>query len=209
MFSYSLFGTDSSNIHLIEDFVEEIDCYRVIEYASTVNTWNRSEEKIVDSAGNVIFDPQYWVDTTCGFDILEKDNYSIASTIIQYASLASSLAEELFGTRLSFRHPSLVRRTAKDLVMPPHCDKQNLDGSLKVGMENYDVSAIIYYNDDFEGGELVFPQHNLKISPKQGAVAIFPGDYAYLHYVEKVHSGVRWSTPMFMSASETSGLVMK
>jgi hypothetical protein len=29
----------------------------------------------------------------------------------------------------------------------------------------------LYLNDDFEGGELVFPQHNLTILPKSGMAA--------------------------------------
>ncbi len=41
--------------------------------------------------------------------------------------------------------------------------------------------ALIYLNDDFEGGETDFVQLDVKIKPKQGSMAIFPATWSWLH----------------------------
>lgn len=43
------------------------------------------------------------------------------------------------------------------------------------------LSAILYLNDDYEGGELHFPRHDLKIKPKAGDVILFPSNFEYPH----------------------------
>lgn len=44
------------------------------------------------------------------------------------------------------------------------------------------VSAVIYLNDNYEGGELYFPRlDKLAYKPKVGDIAIFPSNYIYEH----------------------------
>lgn len=50
-------------------------------------------------------------------------------------------------------------------------------------------AVIIYLNDDYEGGELYFTQHDLKIRPKSGTLITFPGTDEYLHGVANVLPG--------------------
>ena len=53
------------------------------------------------------------------------------------------------------------------------------------------LSLIVYLNDDFEGGELFFPQHNLTIKPEAGMMVAFPGNLYFIHEVKEVISGSR------------------
>lgn len=55
------------------------------------------------------------------------------------------------------------------------------------------VSAIIYLNDDFEGGEIEFPYHEIRIKPKAGAMLLFPSNYAYSHSSLPVTSGEKYA----------------
>lgn len=55
------------------------------------------------------------------------------------------------------------------------------------------LSNIIYLNDDFEGGELFFPDFGIDIKPKPGMLAVFPGNINYLHGVRKVVGNTRYT----------------
>lgn len=55
------------------------------------------------------------------------------------------------------------------------------------------LSNIIYLNDDFEGGELFFPDFNFQFRPKPGMLVIFPGNTHYLHGVTKVTGSTRYT----------------
>jgi Rps23 Pro-64 3,4-dihydroxylase Tpa1-like proline 4-hydroxylase len=56
------------------------------------------------------------------------------------------------------------------------------------------VSAVLYLNDDYEGGELVFPRlDNLVIKPKFGDIVVFPSNYPYVHESKNILSGTKYS----------------
>lgn len=45
------------------------------------------------------------------------------------------------------------------------------------------VSAILFLNDNFEGGNVEFPRQKVTIKPVTGTVILFPSNYAYPHRV--------------------------
>lgn len=55
------------------------------------------------------------------------------------------------------------------------------------------VSAIVYLNNNYEGGELEFPNFNIKIKPEPGMLVIFPANYAYTHIAHPVTSGTKYA----------------
>ena len=61
------------------------------------------------------------------------------------------------------------------------------------------IPVHIYLNDDYEGGEVGFPTHNLLIKPKVGDFNVFPGNMHYAHEVKKVLSGTRYTLPIWFS----------
>ena len=54
------------------------------------------------------------------------------------------------------------------------------------------LSAIIYFNDDYNGGELFFPLFNIKHKPKAKDIVIFPSGIPYGHQVLPVE-GLRYA----------------
>lgn len=55
-------------------------------------------------------------------------------------------------------------------------------------------------NDDYEGGELYFPQHNgFEIKPKRGTMLIFSGTIDNMHGIKEVTSGTRYTHVTFWS----------
>lgn len=48
------------------------------------------------------------------------------------------------------------------------------------------LSCIMCINDDYEGGELVFPSQNRTIKLKRGQIIVFPPYWTHPHYSEKL-----------------------
>jgi len=55
------------------------------------------------------------------------------------------------------------------------------------------VSNVYYFNDDYEGGEIVFPRFDIKFKPKANQLIMFPSTYVYNHSVLEVTSGTRYA----------------
>ena len=56
-----------------------------------------------------------------------------------------------------------------------------------------DLSFVFYLNDEFDGGDFIFPEHNIRVRPKPGMLVTFPSNHHYLHGVEPVTRGKRYS----------------
>lgn len=55
------------------------------------------------------------------------------------------------------------------------------------------VSAVLFLNDDFEGGELVFFNKSHVITPKKNKIVFFPSLYMFPHQVLPITKGIRYS----------------
>ena len=56
-----------------------------------------------------------------------------------------------------------------------------------------DISIVLYLNDDFEGGDFIFPDHKIRVRPEPGMMVCFPSNHHYKHGVEPVTKGKRYS----------------
>jgi hypothetical protein len=65
------------------------------------------------------------------------------------------------------------------------------------------VSAVIYLNNDYEGGEIAFPRmDNLVIKPDLGDIAIFPSNYIYEHASLPIRSGTKYCVVIMMDLND-------
>jgi hypothetical protein len=55
------------------------------------------------------------------------------------------------------------------------------------------ISAIVYLNDNYEGGELEFVNFGIKIKPKAGMLILFPSNFAYRHIAHPVIDGTKYA----------------
>jgi predicted 2-oxoglutarate/Fe(II)-dependent dioxygenase YbiX len=80
----------------------------------------------------------------------------------------------------------------------PHIDGESLwktpDGELiwKKSIDR-DLSIVMFLNDDFEGGDFVFPELKVRVRPEPGMMVCFPSNHHYKHGVEPVTNGKRYS----------------
>jgi Rps23 Pro-64 3,4-dihydroxylase Tpa1-like proline 4-hydroxylase len=66
------------------------------------------------------------------------------------------------------------------------------------------VSAIVYFNEDYEGGEIEFPNFDVFYKPKSGDVLVFPSAFTYIHNVREITSGTRYAAVNWFSYAKRS-----
>lgn len=64
------------------------------------------------------------------------------------------------------------------------------------------LSALLYLNDDYTGGELHFMNENVSIKPKSGSLIFFEGDEHKPHKVKEVLFGNRYNIVSFYEPSK-------
>jgi predicted 2-oxoglutarate/Fe(II)-dependent dioxygenase YbiX len=173
------FGSSIDNIIVLENFIEPKDAEAVYNFAITINNF----EKLSDHWDNRVLNAKGLRSNKDVYEIISKYQIKLKNTI-----------QNKFGFELDDKSPSIVIWRPGD-VQAPHADKELLDGT-PVDYQS-DVSSLFYWNDNYEGGEIYFPNQELKIKAKAGSAVIFPGDRFYAHGVTEVLSGKRFTSPAF------------
>jgi len=194
------FGNSSNNIKIIKNFIELDDLKTIQKFLPTINEWMDAGENQYAEDGTCIYDSSYWQNRQCSYDILSRINLDIYNLIDKYIIKMQWFLENQFKVRLTVRPPVIIR-WFPGLEQRPHADKQLNDGSPNP-FPTYDLNSLLYYNDDFEGGELYYPQHDIVVKPKPGLAVAHPGDVNYLHGVKMVTKGERFTTPSFYTITE-------
>lgn len=180
------FGNSSDNIVVLPGAITEEERITLLEVARNIS---RYENATVEA----------WKDRVAGASILDADFPGTTRIITAIQERIRVLIEEKFNCVVVPTGPSIVRWTTGH-VQAPHADKEEWQEP-NVGKPNhsphYDFGNITYLNDDYDGGVLYFPQHDLSFKPEAGTSAFFPGDRNYLHGVTRINSGVRYTLPTF------------
>jgi len=67
------------------------------------------------------------------------------------------------------------------------------------------VSAVAYLNNNYDGGELIFPRFNLSIKPEPGDLVVFPSTFIYEHSSEPIISGDKYSIVVMTDYNNRGG----
>jgi hypothetical protein len=198
------FGNSPDMIQAKENFMTEEELNILSNFAKKITIWDESETHYNED-GTIIYDADYWKDRVANYPtILKQDPENIVIPTIQ--NLVDRLKKEVdsfFNVKAIPTSPAMVRWLPGQLQMP-HADKElHEDGAEGPNdFPYYDLAGLFYINDDYEGGELYFPQHNIEFKPKAGAAYFFPGDKNYLHGVKPIISGIRYTIPFFWTIVE-------
>lgn len=194
------FGSSSSNIKVYENFIDLEDLKEIQEFCPTINKWDNSEKSVYAEDGTCLYNADYWNDRQCSSQILKELSPRVWSIVDKYIDKMALMIEQDFGVKVEKRSPVIMRWIAGNEQLP-HADKQLNDGSPNAFID-YDINSLFYYNEDFTGGELYYPQHDFTVKPKPGLAVVHPGDRNYLHGVSRVVSGERFTTPSFYTVVE-------
>lgn len=95
-------------------------------------------------------------------------------------------------------YPDLLQvvRWFPGMEQPPHSDDM-MDSQGGERFHHRHYGAIIYLNDDYQGGETYYPQYDIFVKPKSGMLALHPGDTNHYHGVTKVIGQMRYTIASF------------
>jgi hypothetical protein len=183
------FGQSSDNIVHVKNFVDKVTISKLYEFSKNIKNFTQMQ-------GN-----ETWDNRVYGPESFQNDSNQLYTKVNDvYAKRLKKEIEKVFGFLLEDRNPSIVIWRPGDF-QPPHADKEQPDGSPNP-FPFYDLSSLIYINDDYKGGEIYFPQHDIEIKPSAGDAVFFPGDRFYLHGVKELKEGLRFTIPIFWTAKE-------
>jgi hypothetical protein len=96
----------------------------------------------------------------------------------------------------SYFFSCMLPGSLNDIHMDNHHEDEN--GIIHV-REKYisNKSGLLYLNDEYQGGELVFPKQGISIKPEAGSLIFFEGDYIKPHGVNQIVSGSRYNLVTF------------
>lgn len=199
------FGSSPKNIVTLENFMTKEEQKILYEFAKNNKNWDYTET-IIDENGVIIYDASYWEDRVASSSTLTKYNKQIFDLIEKLQLRLKVEVDKFFNVDAKATGPTVVKWN-KGQFQYPHADKElhkyeKWGGSPEVeGKPNdfpfYDIAGLFYINDDYEGGELYFPEQGIQFKPKAGAAYFFPGDRNYIHGVTEITSGTRFTCPFF------------
>jgi hypothetical protein len=151
-----------------------------------------------------------------GFPLLHvfKDDVAPQARAFVAEVLAARRLEIAAGlpTDLEYLHFETVILTALGVggCHPWHADNAKLEDGQWVPNHtpHRHVSALLYLNDDFEGGEIVFDAQQIEIRPEPGMLVAFPSSFEYPHEVRPVTRGRRISMPFWFTPDSERALSM-
>jgi len=90
----------------------------------------------------------------------------------------------------------------------PHADSERREDGRWVPNHTpqRDYTSLIYLNDNFTGGQLIFPDRDVVITPKRGLFVGFPSNHKFVHAVPNVLSGKRYSLPVWFTMNSAKAM---
>jgi hypothetical protein len=192
------FGDSPENIVALENFMTEEEITKLNDFIRSNEEWDKTETHYNEN-GTVIYDSGYWDNRVATYPTIQKTSLEVPKIIQGMVARLKLEVDNFFNVDALPTSPAMVRWLPGQLQMP-HADKElhtGPDAGKPNDFPHYDIAGLFYVNDDYEGGELYFPEQNIKFKPKKGAAYFFPGDKNYIHGVSEIISGIRYTVPFF------------
>jgi len=189
-------GSGPENIKVIENFLDENDWTQLLEFCNNINDNLKTKDHHVYQPlpGNIFDITNKYkkilineASKLYGLDFIEDGN----EVCLFVHPIGSSMAP----------HTDIVQVTEKDQY--DSIDYNNLD-NIRNSHDNVPfhwtghLASLIYINDNYDGGELYFPDRNINIKPKPRTLIMFPGNDNYLHGVSKNKNATRFNLSLFI-----------
>lgn len=169
MTKYEL-GNSVNNIHVIENVLSKEEHDQLLNYVININSWQT----------------QPW---GVKFFVSKEMPKEIVDMLEKVFRIAYQKCVDLYDVELRVFEREEVHLIKFEIgyKMNEHVDTTG------------DFAAIYYINDDYKGGEINFPWHNLKIKPKSNSFIIFPSNQEYLHEVLENTDKERYSSTLWFN----------
>lgn len=117
----------------------------------------------------------------------------------KYSIKAKNIWKDVYGIQVEI-YPSHAGLNLWEVGVESLVHKDHHEGS-----EYVQLSSVSYFNDDFEGGEIYFPEFDFTYKPKAGEAIFFPSftkESDYKHGVKAVTEGKRYTMGLWFTQFE-------
>lgn len=181
-------------------FIQEDRCIPVLHCRTLIETFERARR-----AGHLSPNPggdPYWDDKFLWYSSINLIEIE-ALLILQFMRRRIAerirgfygLKQPIYSDNIQLVHWPVGRD------MPAHADNANPDGTPNE-YPHRDFGAIVYLNDEYDGGEFYFEKLKWEIKPRAGMLLAFPGDLQHFHGVKKVLRGDRYTAASWYTRDE-------
>ena len=177
------------DVLIIDNFISKKDCEYLLNMSSKLDCWVSKN------------DP-FWDKRCFNVNLLENNNeikikMSLILKKVKTTILKSYSLEKIY--------PDLfeIVKWPVGLYQEPHHDDMTSYLKDEENIHKHRMfGSIIYLNDNFDGGETYYPQHNKTIKPKSGTLVVHPGTSDYMHGVAEVKNNTRYTIASFWGVDE-------
>lgn len=188
-------------IFLIENFLSSAEVTFLIDIANSATQENWEKEYVRnmkefctkkfgrDDFENLVKEGKLEVTYNWQDKVMIPETFDYKKFSDSFLSRIGLLFKDLKDFVVSGR--SSIQRLYSGSELKAHAD-QDTDPSLAFGV-------VAYLNEDYNGGELYFPNLGFQIKPPTGSLIIFPSTKQYTHGVKHVEDGpTRYVIPTFI-----------
>ncbi len=174
-------------IWYIDNFIDPIEVQKILQILENASSWDVMNDKI--DKGSNFYNNTIDLNSSAVGDIIRDICLKIGSLFSDGTFRASLLSR--YPVTSESGH-SFTPEGYQDIVwaMNPHKDRHDY------GSSNVSHGAIFYFNDNYEGGEIAYPDLDIVFKPKANSVICH--DASIMHGVRAVTSGTRYVLPGFV-----------
>lgn len=169
-----------SYISINENYLTPKECESYLRFCKETNVWD--EFCTTDAWNQRVIHPH-------NFQNVETNYINYLLELRKKIKTDFNITDEIYPDYLG-----LVRWRLGDM-QHPHADGENENGNHPYHWRQF--GCVYYLNDDYDGGEIYFPNQNIEIKPKPNTLVFFPGNMEFLHGVKPITKGVRYTLTSF------------
>lgn len=174
------------NIKIIDNFLTQEEVDMLLNFVKDTDKWH------------VFHDQEFWNQRTLNAEFIYNNlNKEVGLLLYNVRQRVKDKAEELYPSDSPI-YPDMfqiVKWPEGYEQEPHHDDMKGYAGTDWFHHRKY--GSVLYLNDDYEGGQTYYPQHNISIIPKSGSLVMHPGDINYVHGVTEVKNNTRYTIAGF------------
>lgn len=174
------------NIFIIKNFIDQEIASILVDLAKNSSEDEWSKYNYTERHENDEWEDRILLLNQCvGFD--DKKNNIVKNVFDKIKKEINAILDKNIYEYTGF---NTIYRSVIGQEMKTHSDS-GLGPKFKYGV-------VLYLNDEYEGGEIFYPNLGLEFKPEAYSLLIHPAHEAYRHGVKKVSSGIRYSMTTFL-----------
>jgi predicted 2-oxoglutarate/Fe(II)-dependent dioxygenase YbiX len=157
-----------------ENFLSPIECQLIVSTVQNIEPWELSDDR-------------NWSNRTISDRTMYNAyNAEVGELMVRLKKRLQIFIKQHFHIDTIYCDLFQVVRWLDGMEQSPHADDMK-NTPADSWFHHREFGAIIYLNDNYEGGHTFYPQHQFEIIPKSGSLAVHPGDSEHhLHGVTRV-----------------------